>query len=756
MTPDTPPQPETTPETQAPVDPSLPSIPGYDIERLIGRGGMGRVYKARHRGLNRVVAIKLLIGAGDDPQLVTRFEHEAKAVASLQHPNIAQIFDSGTANGAPYYAMEYVPGGTLADALAGKPLPPSEAARVAEAIARGMQHAHEHGIIHRDLKPGNILLSESAEFGVRNSESQTPSPANADTPGPGLHSEFRIPNAALLKVADFGLAKRFADDTKITRTGEILGTPSYMAPEQASGVVAKVGPAADVYAVGAILYECLTGRPPFVGIDAVTTILQALTLDPVPPRRLQPKLPADLETVCLKCLEKIPRKRYASAGDLAADLRRFLDGSPIVARPVSAWERAWKWAKRKPGPATAVALAGLMLVGAAVGMYLLQGAYRETKTVNGQLHQSNADLAAQKREADLVLALALHDLEKFTFEASNKLSDVPNTEDIRRDLLDDGRRSLAAIDRLRPKDFSVREYAMVGYDKLAEAENRLGRFPAALESQRRALQLAEELAAEHPNDSTLPFKQANAHAKIAALAARVGQPEEAVKHRTISEDMVRALLRETPDDADLLKMSATPLAREYGGALTAKDAIRAEAAVRAYAAVYARRAALAPADAAMAMDAADAQMMVASFLSSHNKAAEAAALLAEIEKALAARPEPPSLRARKIRANVEWTRGSVLGGLNKNPEAEAAYVAAAREFESLVSDYPKTRDLRLTLAQVYWYHGQLWAFSNQPTKAKPPLLKAKALLEQFAADKTADDQSRAILGFVDELLKLAK
>ncbi len=769
--------PETPPANSTIADPvtatrsDVPDIPGYDIDELIGRGGMGRVYKARHRGLNRVVAIKLLIGTGDDPQMVTRFEQEAKAVASLHHPNIAQIFDTGTANGSPYYAMEYIAGGSLAEALAGKPLPPPEAARIVEAIARGMQHAHENGIIHRDLKPGNILLPNADR--VRTGEPNAGTKKDNET-AHGSGSESRLPTFELeVKVADFGLAKRFADEAKITRTGEILGTPSYMAPEQASGIVTGIGPPADVYALGAILYECLTGRPPFAGPDAVQTVLQVLSMEPVPPRQLQPRLPADLNTICLKCLEKSPRKRYASAGELAEDLRRFLDNRPIIARPVRPWERAWKWSRRKPWQAAAVALAGFMLIGAGVGVYLLQGAYRETKSANGLLTQSNIDLAAQKketdsanellkkanddliaqkREADMVIKLALEDLDKFTYDVVKKLGDMPNTETIQRDLLDDARKSLAELDKLRPKDYAVREYSMVGYDKLAVAENRLGRYPAALESERRALQLADELVAEHPEEKAFQIKQARYHSLISLLSARLGQAEESAKHLKISHEMSQRLLKDDPDNEELLKLSTLSIAKEYQDALAAKDDKRAEAGIRQYVAVYEHLAKLAPANLDRALDLAQAQMLLVGFFTSHRRPKEAAPLLENIQKNLGARTEPSSMRFRKMKASLEWTRGDVLAALNQNPEAETAYLAAAKEYESLLTDYPKTRDLRLTLAQVYWNLGQLWYFTMQPAKARPHLLKAKAILEQFAADKLEDDQSKTILGYVEQML----
>jgi hypothetical protein len=261
-----------------------------------------------------------------------------------------QIHEVGEHGGLPFFSLEFCPGGSLEDKLGGTPLPPLEAARLLEALARAMQAAHERGIVHRDLKPANVLLTEEGQP----------------------------------KVADFGLAKlcdnaaRGPEGAGATRSGAIVGTPSYMAPEQAAGKA--ISPRTDVYALGAILYECLTGRPPFKAALALDTLLQVMTDDPVPPRQLQPKTPRDLETVCLKCLEKDPDRRYASARDLAEDLRRFREGEPVRARPVGAWERAWRWGRRNPGVASwAAAVVFALLAGTLISSYFAVQASRSAK-----------------------------------------------------------------------------------------------------------------------------------------------------------------------------------------------------------------------------------------------------------------------------------------------------------------------------------------------------------------------------------------
>lgn len=331
------------------VDPESISskvVPGYEVLGKLGQGGMGVVYKARDLKLGRTVALKMVLHGehADEPELV-RFLTEAEAVAQLQHVNVVPLFESGRHNGLPYFTLEFIDGGTLADRLRDHPLSPREAARVVEQIAHGVQHAHERGILHRDLKPGNVLLTREG------------------TP----------------RVTDFGLAKRLDVGTALTATGNVMGTPSYMAPEQARGDSKRVGPTADVYALGAILYECLTGRPPFRAATMAETLFQVIGDEPVPLRSLAPKCPRDLETVCQKCLQKIPERRYASAQELADDLRRVQNGEPIQARPVGPVERAVKWARRRPTVAALVAVGVLLLVGAVVGSVLYSRQLRETR-----------------------------------------------------------------------------------------------------------------------------------------------------------------------------------------------------------------------------------------------------------------------------------------------------------------------------------------------------------------------------------------
>jgi tetratricopeptide (TPR) repeat protein len=380
---DTPPDSDRT-RTQAPTDtdqtrtqtpsadgptragPSPATVPGYTVVRTLGRGGMGVVYQARHEALKRDVALKMILAGGhaSDAEL-ERFRIESEAVARVNHPNIVQIYEVGEHEGLPYCTLELCTGGALNRALRDRVFAPREAAALLETLAGALDACHRAGIVHRDLKPANVLLTADG------------------TP----------------KVTDFGLAKRLDDDSGMTRTGAIMGTPSYMAPEQARGDV--VGPAADVWALGAMLYEVLTGRPPFKGANLTDTLLQVGSDDPVSPKRLNPKCPRDLETIALKCLQKDAGRRYPTAAALAADLRAFIEGRPISARPVGRAERLRKWVAREPyraGFAAALVLAAGAGAAGTIGfVHSLQNAAKADKAAR---KIAEGEVEARKQSED--------------------------------------------------------------------------------------------------------------------------------------------------------------------------------------------------------------------------------------------------------------------------------------------------------------------------------------------------------------------
>ncbi len=387
---------ETTHSDSRDVRPGLPSIEGYEVLHWIGQGGMAVVFKARHLKLNRVVALKMLRDHyGATPTHVRRFLTEARAAARLQHPHIVQIYEVGRHEGRPFLAYEFLDGGTLAERISGQPIEPRLAARLVETLARTLHFAHQHGVVHRDLKPANILLQRIGESGVSSLKSTADDRVATPQTTRDAFNGFR------LKIADFGLAKvleanRDAVSQSNTKTGDILGTPAYMSPEQARGDIANLTAATDIHALGVILYELLTGRPPFVGVQPLEVLSQVIADDPVRPSQLVRGVSKDLQTICLKCLDKTPERRYTSAVDLADDLGRFLSHEPIMARRTSTWERSWRWCRRHPVKsilATSIT-AVLILVTAVSSVYSMLLRHQLALTSNARAEEQTAKVEA--------------------------------------------------------------------------------------------------------------------------------------------------------------------------------------------------------------------------------------------------------------------------------------------------------------------------------------------------------------------------
>ncbi len=479
---------KTPPEMAAEVvEPGI-RVPGYEILGELGRGGMGIVYKARQLSLNRLVALKMLRAGGHlDPDRVARFRRETEVAARLQHPSIVQIFEVGESDGVAYFSMEFVDGGNLAQRLAGYPQPPIQAAPLVEVVARCVHAAHEKGIVHRDLKPANILLSTASGQGVE-------------------VIPFGHP-----KVSDFGLAKLLQIEGVSglggdyqTASGAVMGTPSYMAPEQAEGNLQEIGPATDIHALGAILYETLTGRPPFMGRTLVETLEQARTHEPVSPRRLISSIPRDLETICLKCLHKDPHKRYASARDLADDLQRFLNVEPITARLPGRIERIWRWCRRKPLAASLMAALALVVV---VAFCTVSGFW---------LH------AVEKRDE------AQHERENAERSAAEAGSqrDVARREGKRADA------NAAAEKKQRERAENHLKQAKLTLDKLTDSLQRLRNFPEMDQVRRELLstmkEFYEHFAQQEGDDPKLRAELGKAHGRLGFVLDEMGAPEESI------------------------------------------------------------------------------------------------------------------------------------------------------------------------------------------------------------------------------------
>ena len=471
----------------------FPEIPGHRILGELGRGGAGVVYKARQLTLNRLVALKVIqAGQYAMPGSVGRFRAEAEAVARFQHPNIIQVYEVGEHEGLGYLSLEYASGGSLETSIAGTPRDPIAAASLVESLAHAIHYAHECGIVHRDLKPANVVMTATG-----------------------------VP-----KITDFGLAKLLEQEDGMTVSGMILGTPSYMAPEQLLGLSRDITAAADVYALGAILYEILTGRPPFKGATPLSTLDQVANQEPLVPSKLQRNTPPDVETICMKCLEKDPSRRYATAKDLAEDLRRFLDGRPILARPAPLWEKAAKAGRRRPGLAAALGAVVAAICVGFVGVLYYNGLLRQgVKTARAA--QVQADRSA--RSAIEQRNLALKALDKLVIEVQERLGESPATRSLRRSLLDTaiaGLNELAQSAEATPPDLS----RAVAHQKLGEIYRLVGRVAEATQQLEQSVRLANQLAQAAPEEVAVKDCLSRAHIGLGELDLRASRTEAALRH----------------------------------------------------------------------------------------------------------------------------------------------------------------------------------------------------------------------------------
>ena len=492
--------------TELSADAAFPSIEGFEIDSVLGRGGMGIVYRAVQTSLNRPVALKMILDhAAASDEYVDRFEKEARAVAELNDPRFVQIYDFGISDGRPYMALELVEGGSLEEVRQNEPQAVDFSARTVEILARAMQAAHSAKLVHRDLKPHNVLIDHDG------------------TP----------------KITDFGLIKRQDQETEMTEHGRVMGTASYMAPEQSRGS-ADVGPAADLHSLGGILYCLLTGRPPFLASTAYDTILQVRNDAPVAPSQLRRDVPRDLETICLKCLQKETHKRYASAADLADDLRRYLEGRPIIARPVSATERSWRWAKRNPwvaglGTSVAVLLVAIATVSSGMLWWLaiVNGELQEKTGVaehrateatiardDAEIAQTNAEKAEKTKTDQLFLSLDMvRDL--FT-KIYTKLRDSPAEFELQQQIIELTKPSLVMIAAQEEDNPLVGRTQAMFWQRLGDVSRAGGLVAQAAVQFDRTRGIVEELATENPNDPAHQWNLAVIVNKLAEVHRRLG------------------------------------------------------------------------------------------------------------------------------------------------------------------------------------------------------------------------------------------
>ncbi len=487
-------------------------VAGYEILDEIGRGGMGVVYRAIQPALRRQVALKMItqgIHAGQSELL--RFRREAEATAALQHPYIAQVFDVGELDGQPYIAMELVRGHALSEHLEMHPLRFDEAAKLLVKLSLAMQHAHASGIVHRDLKPQNILLDLSSP----------------EVAGVG---ELRP------KIVDFGLAKRIDPSVTVTSTGVILGTPSYMSPEQSTGNNAMVGPSTDIYALGAILYETIAGRPPFKGVSPIETLNQVRTVDPVKPSVLRPGMPRELETICLKCLQKSPKDRYLTVADLLEDLNRFLDGRPILARPASLAGLTWKWTKRHPAVAALIAV----IVLASTAMVALGLAY------NASLRSALSSAKAAQARADGNFQFAFRAVEQMLDRVGfSQLADTPEMEGVREELLSDAVGFYSKMLESQPSvDVDSRRQYYTALARLGRIQWTLGETDSALSNLQRAIDSQRQLSTEYPGRYDIQHEVAISLINKGMITRKADDFRSAIKYLEAIRDVYPICKRE--------------------------------------------------------------------------------------------------------------------------------------------------------------------------------------------------------------------
>jgi serine/threonine-protein kinase len=715
------------PSTQecAPADPAaaarvsrahglLPHVPGYEVLRELGRGGMGVVYAARHARLDRHVALKMiLLGPHASEEQRRRFRAEAEAVARIQNPNIVQIYEVGEADGLAFCALELIDGGNLAQRLGGVPQPPREAAELVAMLAGAVQAAHASGIVHRDLKPTNVLLTRTG----------------------------------VAKVADFGLAKRLDTDATLTATGAVLGTPSYMAPEQSAGSK-TVGPAADVWALGAIFYECLTGRPPFRAANRLDTLEQVREQEPVPPAQLQPRVPRDLETICLKCLRKDPSKRYARAQDLADDLRRFLRGEPIRARPVPSWERALKWARRRPTAATLLAVislgaATLLLVGLAYNAEL-RAERDEAERQKIRAAASEAQARHEKEEADANFCLARQVVGEFARTLSE--DEHAPVEQLRQELLQSTQDFYEQFVRQRSDDTGLRAAQGKAFLQLARINAELGaREKRALGQYRDARAIFEALLRQSPENpayrqelALVGYHEGRAYRDLDRLA-------DAEESLTTALKIQRRLLESDPNSAEYRRHLA-----DISLALGQVKADRgqtdqAEAAYRNALAVIealAQQRSPTPAD----EDAlGDVQSRLAALyldLRQHDQARGAASAALAIEEKLV-RQHPATVNYRNDLAGSYVIQARILFAEGKKQEAAEALQKALPIRRRLAEEHGRVTQLVVGLGQTYVVLAEQ---SDTPTGAIEWFTQAIRTLDGVQQKEPHDRDCCSLLG----------
>lgn len=665
-----------------PGDSMPPEIAGYRLLERLGEGGMGVVYKAEHLALRRLVAIKMIrSGALASSDELVRFQIEGEAVARLQHANIVQIFDVGQQQGLRYLSLEFVEGGTLAHQIGGRAQPPREAATMVALLARAVHAAHLRGIIHRDLKPHNVLVTTDG-----------------------------VP-----KISDFGLAK-LAGDTSAAESYMMVGTAGYMAPEQAwgSGAANEIGPESDVYGLGVILYEMLAGRVPFVGSTPRETLEQVWAKDPPPLRHLRPNVPMDLETICLKCLEKLPHRRYASAEALADDLSRFLAGEPIHARQVGALERAVKWAQRRPAIAS---LAGVVLLAAA--MLIAVATWYQIR-VNANYRRAKSNLEQAQNAIDQLI-------NRVSVEG---LSPIPQTEGLRRNLLETALDLCQKLQLANPDDPDLAWQTARAQRQAADLYQLLGQTQRAKDAYRQsaadfAALIETDPAPRNRRELAVTWNNlGNLYAARGQVAAAIGALEE-------SASLWEKLAAESLDENRLQQGRAAAQNNLGLARLAAGETEKAVAALQTALTIREKLAAAQPTNTDYPLELAATLSNLADIDRRRGERALAQERLRralDTTQELAATPE-----SRYIRASLANNLGATLIGNEESETAIAICREAVTGFEMLAEQYPGILQYQRGLADALSNLGGALMAHGEWDEAERQLARSKSEFDQLIA-----------------------
>jgi len=680
------------------------SLGRFQIRRELGRGGFGVVFLAFDPLLSREVALKVpRAEALITPDLSVRFRHEALAAARLDHPNIVPVYEAGEAGPVAYIASAYCPGQTLAAWLKQSDSPRNirEAAALVAALAHAVHHAHSRGVLHRDLKPSNVLLE------------------------PVVGEPGYVP-----RVTDFGLAKLFgaepasADPECRTVTGVALGTPGYMAPEQVTGKAGEVTTAADVYALGVILYELLVGRPPFQGATPLETMEQVRTLEPVPVRRLRADVPRDLETICSKCLQKDPGRRYAGAHELADDLKRFLTGEPVLARPVGAWERGWKWARRRPVAAALVGVSAVAIAGAIVGgLWHNSRLNWYNRELEGSVRneQAKSELATRewkRAEGNLDEAKIVVD-DMLIRLGKDELAGVPHMERVRRDLLERALTFYQTILNQRREDPALRRDTARAYYQVGYIQNLLGNHAAAIPAFDEAIALWGQLGTLGPGDPDVPGELVDALNYKGDSLKKLGQlPAAAAAHRDAHDRLEQS--PNSPGGPRLRHKLAVTLNHLAVATQELGDVTEAERMLRRALDLNQEVLASAPTEPDYRESLANGQGNLGQLVQrrgSFNEAEACHRRAIELYRSLADEfPMMPTYRRHLAAAfgNLGMTQKS----LGRIPDAEDSDSRAIKIAQQLVADFPQVPDYRKDLAQHRYNQGVLLRAAGRPKDAE--------------------------------------